>query len=186
MHAFDFFEVLRRDETLGFNLIYQACRDPLAKFAFKLARRSDVAEDAVSDAFARFWKKRRHFKSYLHIKRFLYLDVKKRCEREQQKLRKWYIRLPERWDAIDPDAAELVVLNELDASNQWLAEKIRKELNNLPEQRAQDFLAFTFDLKSYKDIARERGVAVSTVRMNVQLASKEIHKYLKDNKYSGY
>jgi len=145
-----------------------------------------VAEDAVSDAFARVWKKRHQFKSYLHIKRFLYQDVKKRCEREQHKLRKWYIRLPERWDTIDPDAAESAVLDEFDASNQWFAEKIRKELKNLPQQRAQDFLAFAFDLKSYKDIARERGVAASTVRMNVQLASKEIHKYLKDNKYSGH
>lgn len=185
MHTFDIFEVFRRDEVLGFNLIFQSCRDPLAKYAFKLTRRTDVAEDVASDALALFWKKRHRFESYLHIKRFLYQEVKKRCEREQRKLRKWYIQLPDRWETRDPDAAESAVLDELDAYNQWFAEKIRKELKNLPDQRAQDFLAFTFGLKSYKEIALERDVAESTVRMNVALVIKEIRKYLKDNKYSG-
>jgi RNA polymerase sigma-70 factor (ECF subfamily) len=186
MNTIDIFETFRRDEELGFNLIYLGCREPLAKFAFKLTRRTDAAEDAASDAFLLLWKRRRQFESYIHIKRFLYLTVRKRCRTERRKLRKWFGILPSNWDQIDPDASELAFLKELNAHNQWIVNKIVLHLEDLPDQRAQDLQAFVFDLKSYNDIARERRVAAGTVRQNVLLAVKDLEKYLGDNAYPGF
>lgn len=186
MRSNNIFEAFLRGELQGFNLIYLTYQYPLREFARKLVRRQDLADDAVSEAFALLLEKIGSFESDIHIQRFLYLVVKYYCRTESRLIRRLTTKLPAAWDAVDPDASELAFLKELNAHNQWIIDKIRDQLEELPEQRRADFHEYFFSLKSFKDIARERGVAVDTVRVNVLLAIKEIQKYLETNRYPGY
>ena len=180
------FEAFLNGDPLGFNLIYFTYQYPLKEFARKLLGRDDLAEDAMAEALGLLWERRGSFESAIHIQRFLYLVVLNYCRTERRILRRWFSGLPARWDEIDPDASELAALNELNAHNQWILEKMRDQLAQLPEQRAQDFREYYFHSKSFKAIAGDRRVALDTVRMNVQLAMKEIRKYLETNRYPGY
>jgi len=186
MSSINIFESFLRGEPRGFNLIYLTYQHPLREFARKQVRREDLADDAVSEAFVLLLEKISSFKSDIHIQRFLYLVVKYYCRTERRLMRRLITKLPAGWDTVDPEASELAVLKELNAHNQWIIDKMRDRLDELPEQRRADFHAYFFNLKNFKDIARERGVAVDTVRVNVLLATKEIQKYLETNHYPGY
>ena len=186
MSSINIFEAFLRGEPQGFNLIYLTYQHPLKEFARKRVRREDLADDAVSEAFVLLLEKIGSFKSDIHIQRFLYLVVKYYCRTESRLLRRLVSKLPATWDAVDPDASELTALKELNAHNQWIIDKILDQLEELPEQRRADFHEYFFNLKSFKDIARERKVAVDTVRVYVLLATKEIQKYLETNRYPGY
>lgn len=184
MSLINIFEAFLRGEPQGFNLIYFTYQYPLKEFARKLVDRDDAAEDAVAEAFSLLWEKRDRLQSDIHIQRFLYLVVRRYCKAERRS-RRLFSRLPAGWEVADPEASELADLRELHAHNQWIVDKIHDQLTELPEQRADDFYEYYFHLKSIKDIARDRGVDAGTVRMNVQLAMKEIRKYLETNKYHG-
>ena len=84
-------------------------------------------------------------------------------------------------EVTDHDASEANFLKELAADNQRKVDLIADHLEELSEQRRQDFHAYFFHLKSCKDIARARGVEEGTVRVNVGLAIKDMQKCLKDN-----
>jgi len=182
--SIDIFEAFLRGDPDGFRPIYFTYQYPLFRFAMTMTPRIDVAEDAVTEAFTLLWEKRHIFQSGLHIRRFLYLVVLNIC-RTQRRLGRRFNLLPKGWDTVDPDASELIAIRELAAHNQWIINKIYEHLKHLPKQRSQDFHAHIFELKSYKQIARERGANAGTVRMNVELATKEIRNYLKANAYPG-
>lgn len=186
MRTLNIFEGFLSGDPRGFNLIYLVCQEPLINFALCLVTRRDAAEDAVSDAFALLWQKRGTFESELHIKRFLRKVILNKCRTERRTLVRWFTSRTEYMETTDPDASESNFLKELTAHNQWIVDKIAVQMQQLPEQRRQDFQAYFFDLKSLEDIARTRQVALGTVRMNVALATKEIQKYLSDNAYPGF
>lgn len=185
MDTTNIFEAFLRGEPRGFKLIYFTYQYPLKEFARRLVQgREDAADDAVSDAFTLLWEWRGTLQSDIHIQRFLYLVVRRNCKKERSILERWFNKLPPQWDKIDP--LEWADLKELNAHNQWIVEKIRLQLAELPEQQAEDFYEYYFNCKRIKDIARERGAAAGTVRTNVQQAMKKIREYLQTNKYPGY
>lgn len=187
MNTTNIFEAFLRGEPKAFNSIYFTYQYPLTELARRLLHgREDPTADVVSDAFRLLLEKRTSFKSAIHIQRLLYLVVRRNCKRERWIQRQWFTRLPAGWDKIDPDASEQAILNEFDAHNQWLMDKLLAQLTELPEQRADDLREYYFNYKSFKDITQDRGVEEGSVRRNVELAMDEIQKYLQTNRYPGY
>lgn len=145
-----------------------------------------MAYEVVRDAFGLVWKKRHWFKSELDIQRFLYRTVLNRCRKENRKRYRLFGELPPDWEQIDTNASESALLKEFAAYSQWVVDEIRLHLAELPAQQAQNFQAFIFDGKRYKDIARQRGMTKRTVHENVHTATNELQIYLDTIKYPGY
>jgi RNA polymerase sigma factor (sigma-70 family) len=177
-------EFLRGDPQ-GVNAISLVYWEPLILYGQKFLSRRDVVEDAVAETFAVLCSKAGTFNDETHIKKFLHSTVRNICWNEARKLRQ-LAQLPETADLVDPNASESIDIKESTVHSEWVLRVITTQLKKLPDQQRHDFHAHFFDLKSFEAIARERGVAVDTVRQNVNHALKALRKYLKDKGHTEY
>jgi RNA polymerase sigma factor (sigma-70 family) len=175
----DIYSEFLRGERTGINSIWLAYWNPLVKHGLKYVSRKDVVEDAVSEAFYLLLQKIDEFKTKEHILGFLYVTVRNICCKERKRLQRFSDLPKEAEDRSDSSPSELMDLREFDIHIQWIEQKIRVKLEELPQQRRHDFYAHFFESKSFEEIALKRGVSAATVRQNITHAVKEIRKYLK-------
>ena len=175
----DIYKEFLRGDPRGFNPIYLAYRGPLINYARKYVSSKDAAEDAAADAFVVLLQFIGKFKSGKHIHNFLYLAVWRKCQVELRTLRRFSILPENAEDLSDLSTSELMAIRESAVYIQWIVDTIHRKLQALPKRRGQDFYAHYFESKSFEEIARDRGVSITTVRQNVEHARKKLQKYLK-------
>ena len=174
-----------RGNPQGINAIHLVNWEPLIQYGLKYLSRRDAVEDAVAEAFVLLYLNVGTFNDEIHIKKFLYNTVRKKCWNEARVLRR-SAPLADTENVIDTQALESLDIQESIIYNQLITQAIVARLDQLPQQRRDDTRAHYIDSKSYEIIARERGVSVDTVRQNIDHALKALRKQSKAGGLTGF
>jgi RNA polymerase sigma factor (sigma-70 family) len=163
----------------GIGSVITVYQQELLQFALVIALRSDIAEDAVTDAFLALWAMAGQFNNADHIRNFLYKAVRNLCWSGNRRVRR-HASIPED----EAGMADTDVLSELDAlESDILREMILREIHTrigqLPSPLREDLLAHVFGGKSFVEIAGARGEKANSVGRAVRRAMEEIRDDLK-------
>ena len=137
-------ESLRQDNEDGLVAIYRLYNRSLLFFARRYCSSVQEAEEVVSEAFLKFWERRRQFEQVDKIRSFLYVVVKNLCLNRNRKSR-FIVQIDDISDyeevlVEDSDIFLQIVRTEL-------LTQIFEEVNLLPEKQKMIFqMSFMEDL----------------------------------------
>lgn len=144
-------------------------RDRLVRYANRLCRDADRAEDLASQAVANAWRARSGYIAGSNLEAWMTLIVRNLFISEQRRKR-WdggYIADIEGFEVATPAAQEFAV----ELGN------LQRSLNRIPSQQASAVLSVALS-GSYEDAADEFGVAIGTIKSRVcrgRAALAEMH-----------
>ncbi|MCT4616143.1 MAG: RNA polymerase sigma-70 factor [Marinifilaceae bacterium] len=165
-------ELLDKDTEKGFGLLVEKYQATLSIFALKYVDSFDFAEDIVQDVLINFWENKRYKNIKTSLKSYLLSAVKNKSLKYIQKSGR--ILISDIEDASD----ELIVDN---PNEQWIEEqkqKLKIELENLPEKRREVLECIVFRGMKYKEAAEELDVSVNTIKTHLVKALKQLRTSL--------
>lgn len=134
-----------------------------------------LAEDVVSDIFAKLWEMRLDLKSVKDLKSYLFVMVKRKCldeaNRHSYKKRQSLEEISPRY-FVNFKGPETTFLNK------ELGERIAISLQKLPDKCRTVFLLVKEDKLKYKEVAQILNISEKTVEMHVGNALKALRKDL--------
>lgn len=165
---------IRKGDIGQFESLFRSSYVSLVKYANKLIKDQDTAEEIVQDLFFRLWEDREKIKIESSLNGYLFRAVHNRClhhfehlkvvERHAQEITSGAPESPE-------DPAERLQYKELQA-------RIALILERLPERCGKIFMMNRFEGLKYSEIAKILSVSVKTVESNMGKALKEFRKAL--------
>uniref|UniRef100_A0AB33JF85 RNA polymerase sigma-70 factor n=1 Tax=Prevotella sp. GTC17259 TaxID=3236795 RepID=A0AB33JF85_9BACT len=166
-----------------FERLYITWYARMKSFALVYVKREADAEDVVQDVFARIYEREDLFGKDINITSYLFTSVKHAClnhlresltvsmayskyyESQRLEMQLMYDSL-EQLDMAFPDAS--------------IEELLEDAINQLPEKCRQIFIMSKLKGTKQKDIARELGVSVNTVEVQMGIAYKKLRERLKN------
>ena len=151
--------------------LYQRLEKPLYNFAWRYVWNTQEAEDIVHDAFLQIWERRDRMIAAT-ANRYLWVSVmnlarkKRRWSRARQFLQ------------FEDSPLELPALDniEAEASQREDAQRLRAEIERLPEAQRAVLLLAEFSEMSYEEIAQLLSIPTGTVASRRHLAVKQLRK----------
>ncbi len=155
--------------------LYHQYHKRLYSFAFKYLKSHELAEDAVHDTFIKLWDARTSVHS--NIKGFLFTSVRNHVmnmiRNHKRKVLK-HIQLEQRRKKSSNKTEDVIIYSEY---QQILA----RGLDELPDGKREIFKLKTFQELSNRDIAKQLGITIHTVKSQYYEASKFIRQYMDDH-----
>jgi RNA polymerase sigma-70 factor (family 1) len=168
------FEGFSDGDEQAFTALFHALYLPLCYFAFTIVGCAHTAEEVAIDAFVALWKERRKIKDSNHAKHFLFRVSKNAClntlrnARSVQQRKQGFLQR-----TMNVPSHEHYLLD------QETALQLRNALSKLPPQCSAICIRFFLHEQSYREIALEMGLAISTVRNQVARGVKMIREMRK-------
>ena len=157
-------------DAQAFGLIVQAYQDRLARFALRLSSDSDLAQDAVQEAFLRLWRLRATYHPRGCLQAYLFRVVRSVCLDHARSRRLWEV-LDENEVGTVPDPAIL-------AEGQGLAEAVRVAVQSLPEAQRTVFILSQYEALTYAEIADVLDCPLGTVASRKHQATETLRRKL--------
>ncbi|MDX9881167.1 MAG: RNA polymerase sigma-70 factor [Prolixibacteraceae bacterium] len=167
----------------GFEILFRTYYKRLCAYAVGFVSQNDIAEDLVTDVFLNFWEKRESLTIHKSVSSYLFQSVKNSCINylNREKSRKHIIS--------ENEAALLALKIKYPVSDKYpltdligreLEEKIKAEIEKLPEQCREIFYLSRFEERSHKEIADQLGISENTVKVQIYRALIKLRVGLKD------
>ncbi|MDI9355449.1 MAG: RNA polymerase sigma-70 factor [Chitinophagaceae bacterium] len=159
-----------------FSDIFQEYYPALCRYALKIVRKEELAEDVVQEVFVNLWEKRNKIDIAISIKSYLYTSVRNRSinqlkllfQREQKK-EKIYENMN-----ISEDISDILKQNEL----QNTYEIVQEAIETLPPKCKIIFLLSREEYMTYALVAKELNISIKTVENQIIIAFKKIRIYI--------
>lgn len=175
--------IFKKEPSRAFKLLYLEYYSPLCLFATKFTHSSTISEEIVQDTFMKFWERKDYKKVEKNLISYLYQIVKNNClnylkheqivnqyKEEVSSRLKW----AETYFSLTQENGQSVVLAyELD-------EKIKKAIDNLPDQCKKFFKLSRFEGLKNPEIAKKEGVTINTVQKQISIALSKLREALKE------
>ncbi len=178
--GFDLFNKIRQGDLAAFELLYKKYYVYLRLIAAHIVKNPDDAEEIVSDVFVKLWNNRNEIIISTSLKAYIikavqntsinYLEKNKLAASLIESLTTFDCSLLS-WDSDYP----LGQLYEKDIQKIMI-----RCINVLPEGCRKIFLLSRNEDLTYSDIARELGISVNTVKMQIKIALARLREALKD------
>jgi RNA polymerase sigma-70 factor (ECF subfamily) len=175
--------IFKKDPSRAFKLLYLEYYSPLCLFATKFTQSSTISEEIVQDTFMKFWEKKEYKNIQKNLISYLYQIVRNNCLnylKHEQIVNQYKeevssrLRWAETYFSLSHENGQSVILAyELD-------EKIKKEIENLPEQCKKFFKLSRFEGLKNPEIAKKEGVTINTVQKQISIALTKLRDALKD------
>ena len=170
-------EKLKKGDLDSFNKIYFHYSPKIFIRLIKLVKDQTVAEEILQDVFTKIWLYREKidpssgFVSFLnHISDNLAMDFFRKVQRDKAlQLEVW------------ASAIELYYHTEESVHFKDTRDILSKAIDSLSPKRKEILMLNKFEEKSYKEIADQLGISVSTVSNQLVHALKDIKKYIHKN-----
>jgi RNA polymerase sigma-70 factor (ECF subfamily) len=170
-------EKLKDGDLASFNEIYFQYSPKIYVRLIKLVKDQVVSEEILQDVFTKVWVNRakidatKGFVSFLnHISDNLAIDFFRKVQRDKSlQLELWV------------SAVELYYHTEEHIYLKDTQDILAKAIDSLSPKRKEILILNKFQEKSYKEIAEELGISVSTVSNQLVSALKDIKEYIQKN-----
>ncbi len=167
----------------GFEILFRTYYKRLCAYAASFVSQNDIAEDIVTEVFLKLWEKRGSIAITISISSYLFQSVKNSCINylTREKSRKQMVSENEinlfnikiQYQLSDKYPLSDIIGHELE-------EKIKNEIEKLPEQCSQIFYLSRFEELSHRQIAEKLGISENTVKVQIYRALIKLRKGLKD------
>lgn len=166
----------------GFEVLFRSYYRRLCAYAASFVSQNDLAEDIVADVFMKLWEKRETLVISESVSSYLFRSVKNACINylTREKNRKSTISENEiSWLnlKIKYPVSDTYPLSDL--IGRELEEKIRTEIEKLPQQCREIFFMSRFEDLSHKQIAEKLGISENTVKVQIYRALIKLRTGLK-------
>ena len=151
----------------------------LCYIAFEFVKEKQIAEEIVSDVFFVLWEKRDSIQITHSVSAYLIRSVKNKCInynlhlQTEQKLK----------HNITDSQAHIYYSDDHQLSHLFINDltlKIKRSINELPEQCKQVFLLSREEELKYEDIAVKMNISINTVKTQMKIALSKLRVSLKD------
>lgn len=173
----DILAVLKRGDERCVKMMFDRYYRPLCAYALKYLPSIEDAEDVVQNVFVSFWENRRGGTVFDgSLRSYLFGAVAKASLK--------YLRGKGRvvFDDIEEHVNQL--LEEMDLCDEeemtLLRERLKREVDALPEKARQIFNAIVLENLTYKQVADRYSVSVNTVKTHYAHALKRLRDNLGD------
>jgi RNA polymerase sigma-70 factor (ECF subfamily) len=172
-----------KGDKKGFEILFRTYYVRLCAYAAGFVVQNDLAEDIVTEVFLKLWEKRETLTISESVSSYLFQSVKNACINylTREKSRKYTVSENE-VKLIDLkmtyQISDKYPLNDL--IGRELEEKIRMEIEKLPEQCREIFYLSRFEDLSHKEIAEKLGISENTVKVQIYRALIKLRVGLKD------
>ncbi len=175
-------KLVSQGDKKSFEILFRTYYNRLCAYAISFVSRNDVAEDIVIDVFLKFWERRESLQITDSVSFYLFQAVKNSCINylNREKYRKLTVSENEvkllklKTDYSISDKYPLT-----DLIGRELEEKIRQEIEKLPEQCRQIFCLSRFEDLPHKEIAKKLGISENTVKVQIYRALVKLRNELK-------
>ncbi len=165
---------IRQGDVRQFESLFRSSYVSLVRYAKRLLKDQDTAEEIVQDLFYRIWKDREKIKIESSLNGYLFRSVHNRCLHfieHSRIVEKHAEEMSYRQPENPENPSEILNYKELQA-------KIASILEKLPERCGKIFYMNRFEGLKYTEIAEKLSVSVKTVEANMGRALKEFRKEL--------
>ena len=146
-------------------------KDKFFRFAFSILRDNDDAKDAVQEMVLKIWKNRRSLDTTQNLESYCLNALKNQCfdflRKEKHKID--YQNSNRKKTFVEPENA-----------NSDLVEKLKLELQNLPEQQRMAVELKDFQGYSYEEISQILEQSINAVRVSVSRGRKKLYEIFKE------
>lgn len=161
-------------DVSGLDEIFRRSHKDLCRYAKRLTFDTNSAEDLVQDAYSKVSRRIHEGETISAPLSYLYSTIMNAwLDQIRRKKNQMELPMTDTYDAIHDEYASRI---EKSVEARLNLEEILRRAFNLPEKLKLDFIESCLHGKSYKDIAKKRGVAIATVKNNVCEARKRIRE----------
>jgi RNA polymerase sigma-70 factor (family 1) len=166
-------ETFNKDHPAAFTALFTAYHAPLCRFAGRFVQNEEEGKDIVSEVFTNLWHKQIDDQKELYIKNYLYRAVHNKCidALRRKKVHNEKIKILGSQPQADNSFYRQVLRIEV-------IQEIYEEAKLLPEQCRIIFFKLYFDGYSVDEVAKEMGLAKTTVYTQNSRAVKELRRKL--------
>lgn len=167
----------------GIEILFRTYYKRLCAYAASFVTHNNIAEDIVSNVFLKLWEKRENLVIKESVSSYLFKSVKNSCLNylKREKSRKKLV------SENDVNLLDLKIQYPLsdkyplaELIGQELEEKIKLEIEKLPEQCGLIFYLSRFEELSHRQIAEKLGISENTVKVQIYRALTKLRLGLKD------
>ncbi len=163
------------NDAQEFNRLYKAQKPALMHYAMGYLRDRQVAEEIVSDAFIKTWKRLDEFASPENATAFLFVVTRNAC---LDYLKSTHRRTPFDRDALEEIPHQTDIF--LAMVNAELLGIIREEIGKLPKKQRQVLELSFLDGCSTEEISQNLGISPSAVFANRSLGLAKLRNVFKN------
>jgi len=148
-----------------YDVLVRPMEPRLMRTIWRIVRRRETAEDALQDALAIIWKKRRAVALHPNPQALiLRIAVTAAIDALRRDRRRWRHEAPERPDDRTEGCAAPVGK---DTEDRELREAILEAVGRLPRRQATAVMLHIVEERSYEEVAQAMGCSETTVRVHV-------------------
>ena len=177
----EYVEYLKKDDIIGFDVLYHKYSQNLYAFALSITRNSFAAEEVTQLVFMKVWEKRAQINEHLSFKSFLFSITYNetiswlRKEKSEKRRISEFVQIS---DTLTNETEQTVEFKNIEG----LANKL---IEQLPERRKEIFKLSRNQGFSNKEIAEKLGISVRTVEHQISSALKFLRNKLAKNQIIG-
>ena len=165
---------IAQGDTVAFRQLFDRYRDPVFTFAMHYTHRQDAAEEIVQETFLKLWLLRGKLPLVERFEAWLFVVTRNYSYSYLRKLAR-EAALRHQWGASQ--------VQEVETPDDWLLSKeyaqlLERAIGQLTPQQRQVYTLYRNNKLRQEDIARELGLALSTVKTHLSLAKRSITLYL--------
>lgn len=161
------------DKEKAFEELFYRYQDRVYRYALKIVRSREVAEEILQDVFVKIWNYRKQIDENKLFTSLLF-RIAKNTILNALKLQKTHLQLTE--DTIDTLICHIGPEDDM-IWKQYL-NILNQALSTLPDRCREIFQKSRLEGLSYEEIAQELGISKDTVRLQIIKSLKLLRKYL--------
>lgn len=165
---------VRRGNEKAFKVIFLRYYEPLAYFARRYVKKTDVAEDLVQEVFARVWEERDTWDPGSSVKVFLFQVVK---HRSLDYLK--HLKVEHKYDGqwMDQQEPPSIVFDESNSLQEFRG-LVRAAVEELPDKAREIYKLNRYEGLTYKEIALLLDISVKTVESQMARSLQKLRNRL--------
>jgi RNA polymerase sigma-70 factor (ECF subfamily) len=156
------------NDRQGFQLLFNACWEPLFRYAFKVLQNKQDAEEVIQDFFIHIWHKRNDLSHVQSLSAYLHTALKNRLLNHLAK-KKYATTSLEAVHNTESEWSPLCQLEQKDSDSM-----LRSLVNTLPGKMKQVYELHQFKGLSVTEIATATGNSEQTIRNQLNTAVKKL------------
>ncbi|WP_142785862.1 RNA polymerase sigma factor [Changchengzhania lutea] len=164
---------LKNGDPTAYKELFDLYYMPLSIYALKYCDSFQLSEDIVQDLFVKLWDEKIYMKFEGAISPYLFKSVKNNTLQVVKKKTKYH------FEEIEDQINRLMEVENVDMTSiDEKKKKLLKEVEALPEKSKEVFKAIVLENLKYKEVAKQFGISVNTVKTHYSRALKKLRSSL--------